>query len=262
MRGLRKPDDAVGHREYGVPLFLFLVLPEQEGRDLPGRQLERETLNELLEREGGGALRAPVRAADRSKRVDDDDLRSLALDLARDPLQDLGQVPLHDLGTEIDELDGGTGELRIEEAKLALVAEHLQGRLAEYREIQRRSLDGGIREHDLVGQRRLSRARAAGDQVEREFREPTSEHDVEAGHSAGNTPDDRSFCLRHDSSRLTSVLVLPRSDAANPRSISFVAMSAPTSRPSNSTRRISITSKASAVSGSPFAAMVSGTPWT
>ena len=37
-----------------------------------------------------------------------------------------------------------------------------------------------VREHDLVAERRLAAARAAGDQVERELRDPAAQHVVEA----------------------------------------------------------------------------------
>ena len=42
-----------------------------------------------------------------------------------------------------------------------------------------------VRERDLVTERRLAAPRATGDQVERELRDPTAQHFVEAGHSRG-----------------------------------------------------------------------------
>ena len=44
---------------------------------------------------------------------------------------------------------------RVEEAELLLVAEHLEGRLAQHGEVQGRPLRGGVGEHHLVGERRL-----------------------------------------------------------------------------------------------------------
>jgi hypothetical protein len=80
---------------------------------------------------------------------------------------------------------------RVEEVELLLVAQHLQRRLAEHGEVQRRALGRGQREHDLVRQRGLAAAGLAGDQVERELRQAAAEHLVQAGHAGGQAVDGR-----------------------------------------------------------------------
>jgi hypothetical protein len=63
-------------------------------------------------------------------------------------------------------LDSRSGQIRIEEGELPLISQHLDCRLAEHGEIQRGSLDSRIREHYLVRQRCLPRARSARNQIE------------------------------------------------------------------------------------------------
>jgi hypothetical protein len=54
----------------------------------------------------------------------------------------------------------------IEEAIQLLVAEHLEWRFTNDREVEARTVRGGVGEHHLVGQGRLAAAGAADDEVE------------------------------------------------------------------------------------------------
>ncbi len=79
-----------------------------------------------------------------------------------------------------------SGQLgRIEECVLLLVSQHLDGGFAQNREVERRTLRGGIGKHKLVRQRRLPASGGARDDVEREFGETAAHNFVEARNSGG-----------------------------------------------------------------------------
>ena len=96
----------------------------------------------------------------RPERVHHDDAGAGRLDLLDDLLQDRVQVLLqHDLA-EVDEPDGGVQLGRVEEGELLLVAQHLDGRLAQHGEVEGRPLRGGVGEHRSGG--RASSCRTPG----------------------------------------------------------------------------------------------------
>jgi hypothetical protein len=111
--------------------------------------VKRQTLNELFEVERRFALAAML-AADRTKRIDDDNSRLGALGFADNTLQHFAKILFHDLGAQIDEVDGRSCQVGIEEAELSLISQDLERWLAEHGEIQSGSLDARIREHYLV----------------------------------------------------------------------------------------------------------------
>ena len=81
----------------------------------------------------------------------------------------------------------------VEERELLLVAQHLDGRLAQHGEVERRPLRGGVGEHDLVRQRGLAASGGAGDDVEGVLGQAAAEDFVEARHAGGQLPDDHSI---------------------------------------------------------------------
>ena len=93
------------------------------------------------------------------------------------------EAVLEQLGSEVHEADAVEDLGLVEERELLLVAQHLERRLAEDGDVQRRPLGGRGREHDLVRERRLAAAGPAGDQVERELGQSAAEDVVETGDS-------------------------------------------------------------------------------
>ena len=90
---------------------------------------------------------------------------------------------------QIDEADGVVDRLAVEEVELLLVAQHLQRRLAKHGEIERRALRRRQCEHHLVRQRGLAATGRPCDEVERELRQSTAKHFVQAGHAGGQAVD-------------------------------------------------------------------------
>ncbi len=133
--------------------------------------MKRQPLDELVQSHRVRAVGVTCLQPEGAERVDDDEPGVGLLDFVDNSLEHGGKVvPQHFLG-QINEAHRRPNELGPEEAKLALVANHLERRLAEDREIQRRPLDGRVVKDDLLRQRGLPRARAAGDKIEREFRQ-------------------------------------------------------------------------------------------
>ena len=77
----------------------------------------------------------------------------------------------------------------IEERELLLVAQHLDGRLAQHGEVQRGPLRRGVGEHDLMRQRGLAASGRAGDDVEGIFGQAAAEDLIEPGHAGGQLAD-------------------------------------------------------------------------
>src|SRR6266849_4251341 len=101
---------------------------------------------------------------------------------------------------QIDKADRPFGHLvRVEETELLLVAEHLDWRLAHDREIQRRALARRIREHNLMRQSGLARARRSSDEVEGILRKAPIEHGIEAGRSRWQARNGNGVPLSHSS---------------------------------------------------------------
>ena len=120
----------------------------------------------------------------RPEGVHDDDRRIRPLELLHDGVQHLRQPTVQRLLTEVDEAHRPVADFGgVEEGVLLLVAKHLDGRLADDAEVHGLSLRARVREHDLMTERRLAAPRAAGDQIERELRNATAQHLVEARHA-------------------------------------------------------------------------------
>ncbi len=141
------------------------------------------------------SLGVPRGVNDRAERIDDDDRRGNGLDLLGDARHDLHETTRQDFLGQIDELNRVLHLGDVEERELLLISQHLERRFADQREEQRPSALASLREHDLVRERRLSRAGTAGDQIERELWQAAPEHLVEAGHARGQAPYGDS--LRH-----------------------------------------------------------------
>src|SRR6476661_7530589 len=204
-----------------------------------------------------------VVSADRSERVDHNYSRLDALCLDDNPIENFVEILIHHFGTQIHKLNCRAGHAGIEVAELALVAQHFQSRFTEHREVQRRSLDGRIREHYLMGENCFPRPRPTRDQIERVLWQAAAQYCVQPRHSARKTSNSRlRACVLHASSRRPPAIGPLRGKAAKLRSISIIDMSSPMSLPSISTRRTSSASSASPVAGSPCAMMASATPST
>ncbi len=130
---LREPEDAVGDGEDGVAVRLAgLVLTDEKGRRLPAGQVKREALHEFLELRFRGA-----RARNGAERVDDDEARVDRFDLGEHALHHAVEILIHGFGAEVHEANRSADLARIEEGVLLGVAQHLQRRLAEHREVER-----------------------------------------------------------------------------------------------------------------------------
>ncbi len=89
IRDLRQPEHAVGHREDRAALFLFGVLAKEEGSYFPAGQVQRQALDEVVYGERSFGESPLHSSTDGAKRVDDDDPRLHALDLAHNPGKNL-----------------------------------------------------------------------------------------------------------------------------------------------------------------------------
>jgi len=109
--------------------------------------------------------------------------RALLLHLRRDSLHDCIQVASLSFLAQIDEAHRPVDFVALEKAILLLVAQHLQGRFAQHREVKRWTFGGCEGEHHLVGQRGLAASGRAGDQIEGELRQAAAEHFVKPWNS-------------------------------------------------------------------------------
>ena len=115
------------------------------------------------------------------------------LDLLDDGIEDRAEVLVQDDLAEVDEADRSVHLGLVEERELLLVAQHLDGRLAQHGEVQRRPLRGGVGEHDLMRQRGLAASGGAGDDVEGELGQAAAEDLIEARHAGGQLPNGHSI---------------------------------------------------------------------
>ena len=162
------------------------MLTDQERGDLPGRQLDRQPLHEVLEL---GDRVAARRTCHRTKAVDDDERRPHPLHLSLDGGKQIIEIAGNHSLAQVDEVDVLANPLDVEERELLLVSQQLQRRLAEHRDVERRSLGRRVREDELLHQRRLARPRTAGDHAERVLRQSAPEHLVEARHAGLQATD-------------------------------------------------------------------------
>src|SRR5688572_23686745 len=100
--------------------------------------------------------------------------------LSDDAMQYLVEIARRDVVRKVDEMDRSVDQLAVEEIELLLIAQHLQRRLTQHCEIERRALRRRQCEHYLVRQRGLTATGRPSDEVEREFRQPPPQHFVQA----------------------------------------------------------------------------------
>ena len=188
LDALVEPEQPVGDGEDRIVAELALdVLADQERGGLPTRQVQGEALDEPLELH---FARVGLRLAHHgAERVHHDDAGVGRLDLLDDLLQDRAQVLLQHELAEVDEADRAVQLGRVEERELLLIAQHLDGRLAQHGEVQGRPLRGGVGEHDLMRQRGLSASGGAGDDVEGVLGQPAAEDLIQARHAGRQLPN-------------------------------------------------------------------------
>ena len=180
---LRHPEHAVGRRIRGTSSLLLVRVADEERRHLPRHEMQREPLHEVLDGHSGIVTSGRDSPEHRPKRVDHHESRLGALDLVHDALEHDAQIPLECLVAQVHVADRRAKHRRIEEIELLLIPQQLDRGLAEHGEEERGTRGGRVREHDLLGERRLPGACVPGDQVEGIFGEPAPQHRVEAWHT-------------------------------------------------------------------------------
>jgi hypothetical protein len=184
LDGLVEPEQPVGHGEHRVVAQLALdVFADQERSGLPTGQVQRQPLDEPLEFHF--ALAGLGLAHHGAKGIDHHDLGVGGLDLPDDLVQHGVEVLVEHGLAEVDEPDRAVELGQVEERELLLVAQHLDGRLAQHGEVDRRRLRAGVGEHDLMRQRGLTAPGSAGDDVEGVFGQAAAEDLIEARHAGG-----------------------------------------------------------------------------
>ena len=108
-------------------------------------------------------------ALHRAKRVHDHKAGAGRLDFFGNFIEDGIQILFQHHLAQVDKTNGLVQLAQIEEGKLLLIAEHLDGGFAQNREIERRFFRSRIGEDDLMRHRRFAAARLARDDVEGEF---------------------------------------------------------------------------------------------
>lgn len=106
-----------------------------------------------------------------------------------DALQHHVQITLEHFLRQVDQMDRTVDRRVIEEIELLLVAQHLQRRLAQHRQIQSRALRCRHREHHLMSERGLAAAGRPRNEVERELRQAAAQHFVQARHAGRQAID-------------------------------------------------------------------------
>src|ERR1019366_3227742 len=154
---------------------------DEERGGLVAREREREALHETRQLQLA-ARPCGERASHHSpKGVDDDDSWTRFLELVLDGFQHRRHPSVERLIAEVDEPNRAIAHFGgIEERVLLLIAQHLDGRLADDAEVHGLPREARVREHDLMRQRCLAAPWAAGDQIEGEFRNPAAQDFVEA----------------------------------------------------------------------------------
>jgi hypothetical protein len=190
---LVQPDDAVGHGEDGIAVALRLeIFANEKCGGFAAREVKRKRLHEVLQVELVEGTGRDV-ADDRAERIDEHEARVSLVDLAHDAFESFFQAAFEEVFPEVDESNAVIDLIGVEEGELLLIAEHLERRLAENREIDRRPLLGGIGEHDLVREGRLAATRPARQQVEGELGQAPAQYTVEPLDSRGELGDDDRF---------------------------------------------------------------------
>src|SRR6266852_253106 len=192
LDALVEPEQSVGHREHRVVAQLaFDVFADQERGGLPTGQVQRQALDEPLQfhfGRGGQGL-----AHHGAERIHHDDLGVGGFDLFDDRIQNGAEVFFQNEVAEVDEADRAVHLGLIEELELLLIAQHLDGRLAQHREVEYRVVWAGVGEDDLMRQRGLAATGSAGDDVEGVLGQAAAEDFIEARHAGGQSPNGHSF---------------------------------------------------------------------
>ena len=197
LHRLREPVEPVRDGEDGIVVYLpFAILSEQKRRGLPAGEVQGESLHEGLELDLGhrGRARFPDQ---RAEGVHDDEGGAGRLHLPDVGVQDRVEVLLQHHLTQVDEADRGADLRGVEELKLLLVAQHLEGGFPEDGEVEGRPGGRGIGEDDLVGEGGLSAPRRAGEDVEGQFREAAPQHRVQTRHAGGESRDTDLHVVAH-----------------------------------------------------------------
>jgi hypothetical protein len=188
VHALREPQQSVGHGEDRVLFGLRrLILADEKRRRLPGGEPHGQLLHEMLQIEGAvlGHRGGP---GHRAEGIDDDHAGVRGFHLPDDARQELLQRAVNHFMAQIDVSDRLVHACQVEERVLLLIAQHLEGRFADHREVQRGTLGTGEREHDLLRERRLPRTRGAGNEIEGELRQASTQDLVESGNASGKAP--------------------------------------------------------------------------
>ena len=172
----RQRDDPVGDGELRRRSRLVLAVladPEAgggEGGEQRGELVQERPERACVVRERGQRLEA----------VDRDDPGPPLLDQRRDPLGDrVEPVVAGHFRAEVLVEDRSTDRVAVEEAERLRVAKDLLERLGDRRQVDRGTLLGRAREHELLAEQRLSRARQPHDQVDAVRRQAAAEDQVE-----------------------------------------------------------------------------------
>ena len=187
LNRLIQHDEAVGHGEDRMVFtFRSRKLADEEGRRLPGGEVNGQPLDEVLHVQGArlGSIPHPQH---RAEGVHDDKAGGEGVDLTHEALENRREAALY-LSAQRAEADHAVHLRRIEEAVLLLVPEHVERRLADDREVEARTISCRVGEHDLVGQGRLAGAGRADDEVEGQLREAFPQHVVQPWTSGCELP--------------------------------------------------------------------------
>ena len=209
---LTQPDQAVSHGEHRVGVGRREVLADQEGGGLPARHQHPQLLDKLLQ-VAVGAVPGRLGLDHRTERVDKHQRRIVAGDLFDDAAQHPAQITGHRVLGQADEAHAVVDRCAVKKLELLLVAQHLERRLAQHREIECRPLGRGQRKHDLVRERGLAAARKPGDQVERELGQATAQQLIQAKYTGGQLVD-LDFGVHQASLLLRKAMVLSRAAGA------------------------------------------------
>ena len=113
------------------------ILAKDERGRLPGGQLRGQPLDELSQRHG--SIQGTFRRQ-RAERIHDDDSRRQLFDLGNNRVQHSAQIVTEYLLSEVDEMNHVVHLGHVEEGELPLIAQHLERRLPQQREVDGRAL--------------------------------------------------------------------------------------------------------------------------
>ena len=172
IEALNEPQHSVRDGEDRILFSLRgLVLADEKRRRFPAGEPDRQLLHEVLQIEV--AVLCPFGSlGHRSKGIDNHHAGVRRFDFPNDAFQELLQRAVDHVLAQIDVADRLIHAGDIEEGELLLIAQHLEGGLADDGEVQRGTIGTGEGEHDLLRERRFPRAWSAGNEIEGELRQP------------------------------------------------------------------------------------------